>query len=287
MLGSALFPFFQKANYDVLATDIDLNEPWLKQLDVREFSQAEELCKLFRPDLVCHLAALTSLEYCENHPDEAYHVNYLGTRNMAVLCKRLNIPLAYISTAGVFDGRKDIYSEADIPNPINVYGKTKLYGEILIQASLERYFILRAGWMVGGGRKDKKFVSYIITQAQEGRKTFHVVNDRFGTPTYTKDFARNLDALIRTDYYGLYHMVCRGDASRSEIARCILDVLHIRNPVIQEVNSDFFRKEFSAPRPVSERMINAHLDRRGINLMRDWRDALRDYIVDEWRDAIQ
>jgi len=133
--------------------------------------------------------------------------------------------------------------------------------------------------MIGGGKKDHKFVSYIVNQAKNGNKEFNVVNDKFGTPTYVRDFAKNLNEVIKTNNYGKYHMVCEGDANRVEIARFILDVLGIKDYKMNEVESSFFNQEFPVARPKSEILINLKLKSIGLNLMRNWKDALKEYLL--------
>jgi dTDP-4-dehydrorhamnose reductase len=278
MLGSSVYRFFKKENYEILATDIDLNEQWLSYLDVRDYENSHKIAIEFKPNIIIHLAALTNLEECEDNLKNTYNTNFLGTRNMSLICKELDIPLVYVSTAGVFDGKKEIYTETDIPNPINIYGKTKLYGEIAVENLLMKYFIVRAGWMVGGGKKDKKFVSYILSQIKSGNKIFNIVNDKFGVPTYTEDFAKNLCLLMNKSIYGKYHMACSGDASRVEIAKFILDTLNVKNIIINEVTSDFFQKDFPVERAPSERMINTNLISQNINIMRNWKVCLGEYL---------
>jgi len=282
MLGSAVYPYFKNQGYDVLATDIDLNEKWLEFMDIRDMEESEEKANNLDPDAIIHLAALTNLEYCEENLEEAYETNFIGTRNIAQICKRKDIPLVHVSTAGVFDGTKYSYTEGDIPNPINVYGKTKFYGEIAVENILEKHFILRAGWMVGGGKKDKKFVSYICSQVKNGNKEFNVVNDKFGVPTYTKDFALNMEKIMRTTYYGKYHMTGLGEASRYEIAKYIIEKLDVKGAKINSVSSDFFKKDFSVERADSERMINTNLTKINLNLMRGWKEGLEEYLKDEY-----
>jgi len=226
------------------------------------------------------------LEYCEEHLEEAFKTNYLGTKNMALIARKIDIPLVYVSTAGVFDGKKERYSEGDIPNPINVYGRTKFYGEIAVQSMLEKYFIARAGWMVGGGKKDKKFVSYVLSQIKQGKREFNIVKGMRGTPTYTFDFARNLEVLFNTDFYGLYHMACQGETDRIEIAKHILEVLGIKDAKINEVDSEFFKKDFPVARAPCERMIDGNLNKKKINLMRHWKQALMEYLENEWNSLI-
>ena len=284
MLGSSVYKHLSAKGYELLATDIDLDEDWLSYLDVREFENAYKIASSFKPDIILHLAALTNLEYCESNPKEAYKTNYLGTKNMAAICKAMEIPLVYISTAGVFDGNSERYSEEDFPNPINVYGKTKLYAEIAVQHLLEKYFIVRAGWMVGGGKKDKKFVSYMLSQIKDGNSKFKVVNDKVGTITYTLDFAKNLEKLFNTKYYGLYHMACHGDTSRYQMMEHMLILLNKDPKSIEPVSSDFFKKDFPVTRANCERMVNNNLKSKNLDFMGNWKDSLQHYLRNEWPD---
>ncbi len=287
MLGSSVHKHLVSKNYEVLATDIDLDESWLSYLDVRDFEQVRQTAKAFNPDIILNLAALTNLEYCEKNPEEAYKTNYLGAKNIALICKEMSIPFVHISTAGVFDGESERYTEDSFPNPINVYGKTKLYAEIAVQNMLEKHFVVRAGWMVGGGKKDKKFVSYMLSQIKDGNTKFKVVNDKVGTITYTLDFAKNLEVLFNTKDYGLYHMACHGDTSRYEIMTHILTLLGKDQGVIEPVSSEFFKKDFPVPRANSERMTNKNLKTKNIDLMGYWKDSLKHYIENEWADVFE
>ncbi len=144
----------------------------------------------------------------------------------------------------------------------------------------KRYLICRAGWMMGGGpKKDKKFVQKIMKQLKEGKKELFVVNDKDGTPTYTHDFARNVRLLLEREYWGLYNMVCSGETSRLEVAKELIKVIGKENEIkITEVTSDYFSKEYFADRPPSERLINKRLSLRGINIMRPWKVALKEYL---------
>jgi dTDP-4-dehydrorhamnose reductase len=133
--------------------------------------------------------------------------------------------------------------------------------------------------MGGGPRKDKKFIQKLMKQLKAGKTELNVVHDKLGTPTYTLDFALNVQALLEAEYWGLYNMVCEGVTSRLEVAHELIDVLGMKERVkINEVSSDFFKAEFFAPRPDSERLINRKLALRGMNRMRDWREALKEYV---------
>ncbi|MEW6557422.1 MAG: NAD(P)-dependent oxidoreductase [Elusimicrobiota bacterium] len=279
MLGDAVYSVCCKI-CNVSATDINVNTEWLSYLDVRDYQAIEKQILEFKPTAVFHLAALTDLEYCETHPDEAYKTNAFGTENVALLCKKYNILMVYISTAGVFDGLHDVYNDYAIPNPISHYGKSKYAGTQFVQSCLDRYFIFRPGWMMGGGpTKDKKFVKKIIDLINSGKKELLIVNDKLGTPTYTYDFAKNIIEVINSNLYGLYNMVCNGESSRYEIAEEILKILKLETKIkLTEVSSDYFRKEYFAPRPYSERLINLKLNFCGLNKMRDWKVCLREYL---------
>jgi len=279
MLGSDMYKVF-KANYsEVLATDIDLNEDFLEYLDVRDFYKCQELVEDYKPDLILHLAALTDLEYCEKFPDEAWKTNAYGTENMAYLSKINNITLVYISTAGIFNGEKDKYTDFDTPNPVNYYGASKFYGEDYIKKNLDKYFVLRAGWMMGGLKKDKKFIKKIMNRIDRGDKVLEVVNDKFGSPTYTKNFAESLQKVIEVAPYGLYNNVGLGNCNRAEVARRLVSLLGLEKEVsVTEVTSDYFKDDFSTLRPKYECLENLKLEWLGLNFMRDWKDTLEEYV---------
>lgn len=278
MLGSSLVPTFKNEGFEVFPTDINIDSG-IEYLDVRDHDEMEDFVKKIKPDIVMHLAAETDVDLCEAEPDHAYFTNTVGTENAAFICREKGCLLVYISTAGVFDGKKKTaYTELDPAYPINVYGNTKLEGEKIVQKLLKKYFVVRAGWMVGGGYKDKKFVAKIIKQVKEGAKKIYAVNDKWGTPTYTPAFSRNLLKLIQTDYFGLYHMACTGAGTRFDVAEKILEILGREDIGLVPVDSSYFSKDYPALRPYSEMMENYMLTKHGLNLMPSWEDALKDYL---------
>ena len=289
MLGSALIPAFTAAGHEVVATDIDLSNPspWgdagptFSHLDVREPRAVADAIQLHNVDFLCHLAAETNLEVSDADPAHAYLTNTVATKYAALAAREAGIPMVYISTAGVFDGLKDEpYHEWDPAIPINLYGKTKYEGEAYVERWVPEYYIVRAGWMVGGGPgKDHKFVAKMIDQIKEGRNVLHAVGDKLGTPTYAPDFAQCLLGLIASGSYGRYHMAGEGEGSRVDVAQEIVDVLGLTGQVlVEEVTSDYFAEEFPSNRPRSEIMQNMHLELQGLNTMRPWRVALREYL---------
>ena len=288
MLGAAFYARFGQS-YQLMCTDIDVNEEWLKYCDFRDFESYRDQVQSFQPNYLFHLGAHTDLEYCERHVDDTYMTNTIGVENAVYIANGLEIPLLYISTAGIFDGKKDTYDDWDIPNPLGHYARSKYAGELFVRENCHKYLVCRAGWMMGGGpRKDKKFVQKIMIQLKEGKKELRVVNDKLGTPTYTHDFADNVCVLLGKDLWGLYNLVCDNLTSRLDVAREILRVLDLESEVkIQEVSSDYFKSEYFAERPPSERLINRKLELRGLNRMRDWHIALREYLNDAYKGYLQ
>jgi len=283
MLGQAFFEVFGTGN-ELRCTDIDVNEPWLSYMDFRDLERYRADVASYGPDLLFHLGAHTDLEYCETHPDDAYLTNTVSVENACYIAQELGIPLLYIGTAGIFDGTKLSYDDWDTPNPLGVYARTKFLGERIVQERLDRYYICRAGWMMGGGpRKDKKFVNKIMMQIRRGARELFVVNDKLGTPTYTYDFAQNVLVLLQTGFWGLYNMACAGATSRLDVAREVVAILGMEETIrIVEVSSEHFQNEYFAQRPPSERLTNAKLRLRGLDAMRPWQIALREYLEKEF-----
>lgn len=279
MLGDAFYHVFRR-QYDVRCTDIDLNADWLSHCDIRDPVQYREDVERFEPDFLFHLGALTDLEYCELHPDEAYATNTLAVENAVHIATDLGIPLLYISTAGIFDGKQETYDDWDEPSPLGHYARSKLAGEMLVRESMTAYLVCRAGWMMGGGpAKDKKFIQKLMLQLKQGKRDLYIVNDKLGTPTYTYDFANNVEELLRSGFWGVYNMVCEGVTSRLDVASELVSHLGLADAVrIHEVPSDHFAEDYFAPRPASERLINRKLNLRGLNRMRSWREALHEYL---------
>lgn len=279
MLGLDVYNILSNATANIIATDIDLNEKWLEYLDVRDIQACEKVFKEFAPSIVFHLAALTDLEYCEKNQADTWMVNALGTENIALLSRQYDATMVYIGTAGIFDGKMKEYNDFDQPNPLSYYAKAKYHGEIFIQQYLSKYYIFRAGWMMGGGiSKDKKFINKIYKKIKKGLPELHVVDDKLGNPTYTANFADSILKVLSTGYYGLYNQVCGGNGSRFDVAVEFIRLLGLSDKItITNVTSDYFNKEYFAPRPYSERLVNFKLTARKINHMKDWKECLAEY----------
>lgn len=288
MLGEAFYKVFRE-EFKLKCTDIDLNDDWLSYMDFRDRDSYRDDVIDFNPDYLFHIGAHTSLEFCEDNPKDTYLTNTLAVENAVNISNELKIPLLYISTAGIFDGKKDLYDDWDTPNPLGVYARSKYMGERYVLENANKFLVCRAGWMMGSGpKKDKKFIQKIMKQIKDGAKELNIVNDKDGTPTFTIDFAKNCKELIKLEYWGLYNMVCGGETSRIEVAKKLLEILNLSNKVkINEVSSDFFLKEYHAERPNNERLTNTKLDLRNINLMRDWEIALKEYIDEYYDDYLK
>lgn len=280
MVGSYVREVFR--NDELLLTDI---VDGCGHLDVRDAAAVMKAVADAKPDVVLHLAAATDVDRCEQEPDWAYHTNAIGTQNVALACQAQGTILVYISTAGVFWGDKlEPYIEFDTPNPANIYGRSKLAGEQIVSSLLHRYYIVRAGWMIGGGKKDKKFVAKIARLIFEGKNPIRAVDDKLGSPTYGKDLLAGIRRLLETDYYGLYHMVNKGCCSRYEVALKIRDALQRSDVGIVAVPSAYF--PLPAPRARSEAMRNFKLELLGLDPMRPWEDALQEYMANELAPAL-
>lgn len=287
MLGEAFYIQF-KNDYEIKCSDKDVNEEWLSFLDFRDFEAYKKDVMDFKPDYLFHLGAYTDLEWCELNADEVYLTNTLCVENAVYIANALDIPLLYISTAGIFDGKKQLYDDWDQPNPLGVYARSKYMGERFVVENAKRYLVCRAGWMMGAGpTKDKKFIQKLMKQLKDGKKELFIVNDKDGTPTYTHDFAKTVKELIKKEYWGLYNCVCGGQTSRLEVAQELLKVLGKENEIkINVVTSEYFKDVYFAERPASERLVTKKLDLRGVNKMRDWKVALNEYIKDYYQDFL-
>jgi dTDP-4-dehydrorhamnose reductase len=292
MLGSDLVPTLRAHGYLSLPTDL-IQTPGIRLLDVRDYAAVKRTISRCKPSYVLHLAAETDVEKCEANPDHANLTNVIGTENLAIVCRDRNIPLVYIGTSGVFDGRKvnqdgahEAYTEFDDPHPINVYGMSKYQGEKTVTQTCKKYLIVRAGWMIGGLERDKKFVGKILAQLRSNPKKIYAVNDRAGSPTYTLDFANALLFLIESDFSGLYHAASTDAGTRYEVAKQILEILGRTDVKLISVSSNFFKNSYPAPRAASQSLRNYKLELRGIQIMPPWQTALKNYLV-RWTHLMQ
>jgi dTDP-4-dehydrorhamnose reductase len=279
MLAAEVIAQGLKLGHELVQTDVNPRKEGIEKLDITSSEEVSAMVKKHKPDFIYHLGALTNVDFCEQEPMQAYKVNTFGTENVALACLEYNLPLVYVSTVGVFYGDKSgPYTEFDAPRPKNVYGDSKLQGEIIVERLLSKYFIVRAGWMVGGWELDKKFVYKIVQQLKEGKTEIMAVSDKWGSPTFTKDFAANLFPLVDTRRWGLYHMTNNGVCSRHDIAVKIVELMGLKDKVkVMAVNSARF--PLPAARADSEMVQNLKLNLLGLNRMPSWQESLKEYIL--------
>lgn len=288
MLGSAFYEVF-KDDFNLMCTDKDVNEEWLSYLDFRDFNSYSKDVEGFLPDYLFHIGAYTNLEFCEKNVEDTYMTNTMSVEHAVRIANKLDIPIFYVSTAGIFDGKKDLYDDWDIPNPLGVYARSKYMGERYVCENANNYLICRAGWMMGAGpEKDKKFINKLAQQIRSGSSELNIVDDKDGTPTYTLDFAKTVRELLNMKAWGLYNCVCAGQTSRIEVAYELIRILGLEKEIkINRVNSDFFKDIYFAERPPSERLQNRKLNLLGIDKMQDWRIALEIYLNEHYKDLFR
>lgn len=251
-----------------------------RRLDVRDPDAVSATFANVKPDVVLHLAAATDVDGCERDPDLAFASNATATENIALACRDNDCELVYVSTGAVFPGDKpDPYVESDQPGPANVYGRSKLAGERNVAAVLDRYFVVRAGWMIGGAARDQKFVGKVAQLLRSGQTQLRAVNDKWGSPTYALDFLAGVKRLLESGRHGLYHCVNPGMVTRYDIAVELRAILDRPDVDIEPVSSDAF--PLPAPRGRSEALRNHKLEVLGLDEPRTWQDALRAYVLDE------
>jgi dTDP-4-dehydrorhamnose reductase len=276
MVGSAVLPELSARGHALVPADLRPTQPATLALDVRDAAAVARAIAAARPDRVIHLAAETDVDRCEQDPRHAYDSNAVATEHLVAACRRAGARLLYVSTAAVFDGRKPTaYVETDAPEPVNVYGRTKLAGEYAVRRAAGPFQIVRASWMVGGLERDKKFVAKIL-QLLETRHELTVVTDKIGSLTFTNNLARGIATLLETDHAGIFHMANHGTCSRYQVAEKIVELLGRTDVTIRPVTSDAF--PLPAPRPDSEALENRHLWELGLDVMPGWEAALADYV---------
>lgn len=261
----------KKRGYEVIGVDIE-------EMDITDANAVERVITAACPDVVVHCAAWTAVdaaEEAENIP-KVRAVNAIGTQNIANVCKILGCKLIYISTDYVFDGQgtKPWMPDQKDYRPLNVYGQTKLEGELAVADTLEKYFIVRIAWVFGLNGKN-----FIKTMLSVGKKydTVRVVNDQIGTPTYTYDLARLLVDMAKTEKYGYYHATNEGGyISWYEFACEIFRQAGYPTKVIPVTTQEYGLSK--AKRPFNSRLDKSKLVENGFTPLPDWKDALGRYL---------
>jgi len=279
MMGQDFCRLANERGHETWPTDVTrlVHDPE-DHMDIRDAGKLEKAFRDYGPEFVCHLAALTNVDGCEQDPEDAYAVNTVGTQNVALLCRRFDVPMLYISTGSVFPGDKPTpYDEFDDPGPRSVYSRSKWQGERIVRDLLAEHYIVRAGWMFGGGPEDKKFVAKMIELARS-RDVLRAVDDKFGSPCYTRDISERCLDLLESGLYGTYHGANEGWCSRFEMAQAIVEFAGITDCRVEPCSSAEF--PMPAPRPRMEAIDDLHARLVGLPRRRPWRDALKAYMED-------
>lgn len=257
------------------------------QLDITDEAAVNEKIREVNPDVVVHCAAWTAVDLAEDEDkiSKVRAINADGTRHIANVCKELNCKMVYISTDYVFDGQGETPWDPDCKDykPLNVYGQTKLEGELAVSETLEKYFIVRIAWVFG--KNGKNFIKTMLNVGKTHDK-LTVVNDQIGTPTYTFDLARLLVDMIETDKYGYYHATNEGgyiswyDFTK-EIFRQAVELGHNeyseeRLSVAPVTTAEYGASK--AARPFNSRLDKSKLTANGFQPLPTWQDALHRYL---------
>lgn len=262
-IGTALLDLLEGVEYQLLPTDIE-------EVDITKIDEVTQFVHVNRPDVVINCSGLTDVQECENNVDEAYRVNAIGVRNVALAANEVNAKVIQISTDDVFDKESRVpYNEFDNVHPRTIYGKSKEAGEKILTQLLNRFVIIRSSWIYGIGRD---FVDEVLRNVGQG-KTMEVPNNQYAAPTSAKELAKVIRYFIDNEEYGLYHVVCPGSCSRYEFARTILEYsgkageLDLYPVVIED-----------SARPTYSVLDNMMLRLTGIEEPKDWKAALKEYL---------
>ena len=251
-----------------------------KDIEITDINSVERALVEHKPDAVINTAAYVRVDDCETNVDTAYQVNALGARNVAVISQKIGAKLVYISTDYVFGGdtsRKVPYTEYDKPDPLNVYGKSKLAGEDYVRSFHHKHFIIRASGLfgtAGSSGKGGNFVETILKLAKE-KDRLTIVADQVFSPTYTADLAARILEIIPTRNFGIFHVTNSGACSWFKFAREILSISGINTPV-DPIDSDHYPQK--AKRSSYSVLENYQLKLLGSHELRNWKEAIKDYL---------
>lgn len=254
--------------YELICTDRE-------SLDILNFEKVEKFIIEKKPDVVINCAAHTAVDVCETDIDNAYKINALGPRNLAIACEKIGAKFVQVSTDYVFDGSgKRPYREDDITCPNSIYGTSKLMGEQFTKEFCSKYFIVRTAWLYGDGNN---FVKTMIKLAETNTE-LNVVDDQVGSPTSTVDLAKAIIELMNTEYYGTYHGTCEGQCSWYDFAKKIFELKNI-DIKVNPVTSEEFKRP--APRPAYSVLDNFMFRLIKLNSFRNWEESLGEYLKGE------
>lgn len=264
-LGHDVARELEKRGMEAVGVDI-------QEMDITDKKSVETVMNDIRPDAVIHCAAYTAVDAAQDNVELCRAINAGGTRNIADMCRKLDSKMIYISTDYVFDGEGDRpWEPGDERAPLNVYGQTKYEGELAVE-QLEKFFIVRIAWVFGVNGNN--FIKAVLNKAKQ-TDTLTVVNDQYGSPTYTYDLARLLVDMVQSDKYGIYHATNEGICTWYEFACEIFRQAGLDVKVVPVSASEYPSK---AKRPGNSRMSKDKLEENGFERLPSWQDALKRYL---------
>ena len=268
-LGSDIIKVLLKQGYDTLGVDID-------EMNLCHANRIKEVLTYENPDVIIHCGAFTDVERAEGLLEACMLINASATRDIADYAKQADIPMIYISTEYIFDGQsEEPYCEDDLPNPPNVYGHSKLQGEIYVKELLDKYFILRTSWLFGANGRN--FIKTMLNLSTK-HDVIDVVNDQFGSPTFTADIAALLPEIIESNKYGTYHVTNDGFCSWAEFAKEVFRIAKV-NVYVNEVPT--FGIATRAARPLNSRLAKKKLKAAGFTMLPSWQNAVTRFLGGE------
>jgi dTDP-4-dehydrorhamnose reductase len=243
------------------------------QLDVTNQDAVTRTLNSVRPDLVVNCAATTDVDRCESDPDWAARTNVEAPRLLARLCRTLGSSLVHISTDYVFDGEKEgLYTQEDQPNPLSVYGETKLMGEFAVQEELDQCFVVRTSWIFGPGGKN--FGSRVLDYARRG-DTLKAVIDQTSIPTFAPDLSARIEEVISRREFGLYHITNSNPGTWFEFARLVLNLAGMQDVPVNPIKRADLNQPAVRPRNSGMRCLLS--EKLGLAPLRDWRETLPEF----------
>lgn len=258
--------------------DQDVIPLYYPDFDITKTAEVRRTLAKLRPEIVINTAAYHRVDECEDNPHQSFLINAIKVRDLAIVCRELSCVLVHFSTDYVFDGKKrTAYTEEDSPNPLSVYGVSKLAGEYFIHNTLEERVLVRTCGLYGEAGcwgKGNNFVDTMIALAKKGQ-SLRVVDDQVVTPTSTAELAARIAELISSGEYGLFHLTNEGQCSWYEFAQAIFNMLGLK-PLLEPVDSRTFGVK--AQRPAFSVLENKRAKEIGLTDFSDWRVALRDYL---------
>ncbi|MDD3278376.1 MAG: dTDP-4-dehydrorhamnose reductase [Lachnospiraceae bacterium] len=265
-VGSTIRDMLDIRKVELLETDVD-------DVDITDVEAVTAFAQRNRPNTIINCAGMTDMEACEKDMEQAYRVNALGARNLSAAARKVKALMIQLSTDDVFyDGKRTLRNEFDQPNPVTIYGKSKLAGENFVKELTPKHLIIRSSWVYGRG---KNFVNYIL---EESRKSdiIQIPDQQYASPTSAKELARCVLRLIKSGQEGVFHAVCQGDCSRMELAQEILDMTGREQvKLVPRVTAD---SDMGVTIPEYTILDTLMLRMCRIEPLQDWRTALQEYI---------